>query len=114
IREGWGKRAVLGEVERMRNCAGAGGGALNNAPISRMAVSSGMEIQDIARFMVVSLAFDSPANRSRAIVRVSRLARYHRNLAGQVCPGSRCRGQLPMCEPAHDRAKRPGACGFNR
>src|SRR5262245_51438237 len=108
------KMPVFGAMNPMRNCSAAVAGALNDAPISRMAVSGGMEIQDIARFMIVSLAFDSPANRSRAIVGVSRLARYHRNLAGQVCPGSRCRGQLPMRDLAHDPGKTPGACGFNR
>src|SRR5262245_17951195 len=103
------KMPVFGAMKPMRNSSAAGAGALNDAPISRMAVSSGMEIQDIARFMVVSLAFDSPANRSRAIVRVSRLARYHRQprrrsllAIGAIDVGGSCPRVIPP-QPASVR-----------
>ena len=54
------KGPLFGAMKPMRSSSAAGAGALNDAPISTMAVSSGMEIQDIARFMVVSLAFRFP------------------------------------------------------
>jgi len=58
------KMPVFGAIKPMRNSSAAGAGKLNDAPISVLIASSSMDIQALARFMVVPLGFDSPANRA--------------------------------------------------
>jgi hypothetical protein len=61
----------------MRNSSAAGAGKLNDATISVLAASSGMDIQALARFMVVPLGFASPGQSFSSDRKVSASARYH-------------------------------------
>jgi hypothetical protein len=87
----------------MRNSSAADAGAMN-ALISVLAASSGMAMQDLARFTAVFLRFDSSANRSCAIVRGRCWHDTIANFAGEVClrsKSSMSHGQLPMRDAAH-------------
>jgi hypothetical protein len=53
---------VFGAMKPIRNSSAADAGALNGAPISVLAASSGIKIQEMGRFMAVFLRFDWPAN----------------------------------------------------
>src|SRR4029079_37990 len=84
----------------------------NDAPISALAASHVIEMQDFAWFMTVVLPFDCP-KRSSAIGEVSMSQDTIAIFAGEVCarPADRWRGAVAHCAayrrgpPSHDLAR---------